>query len=335
MSGSGFERPASYSGLHSRIVPHDEREMSATSAQPLSFHAYSSEVRPSSPILTPIKQPARSFFHSSNYRAVNPSGRSFYTLLPPNYNKKNGNRLRDNLTVVHTDSVNQPPHVIRDQTAELAFYALSEAANSYQAKVPLPLQGTSILEECAFPMLPASHPKPITPSFLHETEPTIEEPEPPTPPVLGPGQTMSRASHLTHLLKDSPPQLYPDDGGVGNHHNNINWQTLSERTSLLCKGQQPICPRGGYNAIDDCHRDQSSDIESQNGNDHLIPKFTIHKALAWPTTAKTKYLANKLFPQESGKKGLWNNVVLKPVLYIPAVILGLLLNVLDGLSYGE
>lgn len=239
--------------------------------------------------------------------------------------------------------MNQPTHVIRDQTAELASYALSEAAHSYQGKIKIPLplqraaQSTGGLEECASSKLPTPHPTPVTPSLTHETVPIIEEPEPASPAV-GPGQTMSRASHLTHLLRNPPPQVCPDDRGTGNHHN-TDWQTLSERTSLLSKGQQTLSHRAGYNATDDCHPDQCPDIESQSASDNQkIPKFTIHTVLKWPPTVKTTYLTKKLFPQEDGKlnkKSLWNNFVLKPVWYIPAVILGLLLNVLDGLSYGE
>lgn len=40
-------------------------------------------------------------------------------------------------------------------------------------------------------------------------------------------------------------------------------------------------------------------------------------------------------PKTWNARTLWGSVIAKPASYIPAVILGLLLNVLDALSYGE
>lgn len=40
-------------------------------------------------------------------------------------------------------------------------------------------------------------------------------------------------------------------------------------------------------------------------------------------------------PQRWDRKALWHNVVIEPVSCLPAVAVGLLLNILDALSYGE
>jgi SulP family sulfate permease len=39
-------------------------------------------------------------------------------------------------------------------------------------------------------------------------------------------------------------------------------------------------------------------------------------------------------PKRWNRKAIWQNAVVEPVGYLPAVILGLLLNILDALSYG-
>jgi SulP family sulfate permease len=39
-------------------------------------------------------------------------------------------------------------------------------------------------------------------------------------------------------------------------------------------------------------------------------------------------------PKKWDRKALWNNVVLTPTSCLPAVAVGLLLNILDALSYG-
>jgi SulP family sulfate permease len=40
-------------------------------------------------------------------------------------------------------------------------------------------------------------------------------------------------------------------------------------------------------------------------------------------------------PHRWDRKALWQNAVLEPVTCLPAVAVGLLLNILDALSYGE
>lgn len=40
-------------------------------------------------------------------------------------------------------------------------------------------------------------------------------------------------------------------------------------------------------------------------------------------------------PKAWNRKTIWENVVMDPLRCLPAVIVGLLLNILDALSYGE
>lgn len=238
----------------------------------------------------------------------------------------------------HTDSVHQPALAIRDQTAELATYALSEAANSYQSRFSPAILGTSHRNitdgDPPHLSLPAPFLKPVN-ADPHDFEPITEVSEPASP-ALQPGRQTSRISHLTHLLR-ATPQTAQDGRRDENGHSNVERPHLNERSSLLPKGQQSVTDHNGYNSLNDHSHYPDSDIESQNENEvPNVPKLTIHGSLAWPK-ARTLSLAKSVFPHEGGKlnkKKLWENVVVKPVGYVPAVVLGLLLNVLDGLSYG-
>lgn len=288
------ERSVNHNGS---IYPYDERSSSPVTA----------------PMLAQAKQPARSFFHSS-YHPLNPSW--------------------------HTESIHQPAHVIRDQTAELATYALSEAANSYQSRFSPAILGTSHSNgadgDPPHLSLPAPFLRPANADSQHDFEPITEVSEPSSPARQLSGQT-SRTSYLTHLLRASPPQTPQDDRRDENGHYNVESPNLNERSSLLSKGQQSVLYHNRYNSFNSHNQDSNSDIESQNENIALnIPKVTIHRVLTWPKT-RTLGLAKSVFPHEGGrlnKRELWKSIVVKPVGYVPAVVLGLLLNVLDGLSYG-
>ena len=238
----------------------------------------------------------------------------------------------------HTDNIHQPAHAIRDQTAELATYALSEAANSYQSRFSPAILGTPHSNGADGDPPHLSLPAPfLRPANADDFEPITEVSEPASPALQLGGQA-SRTSYLTHLLRASPPQTSQDDRRDENGHYNLERPHLNERSSLLSKGQQSAHYHNGYNSLASHNHDSGSDIESQNENiaSNSIPKVTIHRVLTWPKTG-TLGLAKGVFSHEGGglnKKEIWENMVVKPVGYVPAVVLGLLLNVLDGLSYG-
>lgn len=241
----------------------------------------------------------------------------------------------------HIDSTHQPTHAIRDQTAELASYALSEAANSYQSRFSPGIlaspHSNAINGEIPPLMLPPPSLRPMTIDQQHEFGPITEESEPASPDLPSSGQK-SRTSHLTHLLRTSPPQAFQDERSHENPSSRHGERPLlNERVSLLSKGQQSDSCHTGYNTMNGYHHDSNPDVESQNedGNS-AVPKLTITQALTWPKT-QTLSLAKTFFPHDGvhiNKKDLFRNIIVKPAGYLPAVVLGLLLNVLDGLSYG-
>lgn len=135
------------------------------------------------------------------------------------------------------------------------------------------------------------------------------------------------------MIRNSPPgdehhsagdesEDSSDDGGI---RTAIAGQGIisqpNERTRLLLK--RAIT---GYDAI--------SDLENQT-----TPRETLTGRLQ-AVVLHTKEHANVLItkisnPQSWDKKAIWTYGFYRPISYVPPVILGLLLNILDALSYGE
>lgn len=103
--------------------------------------------------------------------------------------------------------------------------------------------------------------------------------------------------------------------------------TLSEGTTLLPK-----------TATDGSHRSSSygatHDLEGQQIETAAPPNAIAHAFDASRSNIRriVRAVAN---PRGWAWKGSWRDVLLRPASYVPAVILGLLLNVLDALSYGN
>ena len=101
----------------------------------------------------------------------------------------------------------------------------------------------------------------------------------------------------------------------------------SELESLLPKSK-PFDPRAGQSY------GTAVDLEQQGTYAASVsPKFG-------DLIAKVKDAARRNWsiaadPKRWTKKSLWDNVVVTPVMALPAVFLGVLLNVLDALSYGK
>lgn len=81
-------------------------------------------------------------------------------------------------------------------------------------------------------------------------------------------------------------------------------------------------------------RARHADIEGQKG---LGPRRWLANITDYGTHAKSNILSGVSVvghPNQWNRKALWETVVVRPVACLPAVIVGLLLNILDALSYG-
>lgn len=99
----------------------------------------------------------------------------------------------------------------------------------------------------------------------------------------------------------------------------------------------------GYGGFHSESRD--GDIEGQKGpsgrrgEDHESQQGWWARTVANPIRHKGEQVAGVIkvitHPQSWDRHALWENVVVAPVVCLPAVIVGLLLNILDALSYGK
>lgn len=155
--------------------------------------------------------------------------------------------------------------------------------------------------------------------------------EPTSPDTLTSSQRSSTVSLLSGMLRKSPthePDEYDKRSEVSFNSKGMQPAIVGQgiisqpsecTTSLLSRTAQRSECKPGYGAI----RDIESQKESWEG-----PLIRLKGCLA----RKGRTLMNR---KSWDKQQLWYYVVREPASYIPPVILGLLLNILDALSYGE
>ncbi|KAE8144271.1 sulfate transporter family-domain-containing protein [Aspergillus avenaceus] len=214
---------------------------------------------------------------------------------------------------------------IREQTAELASFALS-------------LDGSSLPQERN--TLPASldifHPIQDTNSSSSAKTVVLESADP-----LGTGSSSANptagSSVLTEMIRN--PSDYPDD--TYDQSLTTNWNRTSEtgvserlastvsgvnnvpnteRTALLPRSPQSK-PDRSYGSAEDV---ESQRIISQRNNRGLFNTFSALKVR----------FQGLLHPKSWDRKIIWEQGIVYPVSLLPSVFLGLLLNILDALSYG-
>ncbi|KAI1280967.1 sulfate transporter family-domain-containing protein [Xylaria sp. FL0933] len=224
---------------------------------------------------------------------------------------------------------------VREDTAELAGYILADKQDKRSASFLARRPSTSSHLSCDHPV----HDDP-----QHNSTATIEEvSEPPSPndeidilEDVGP-------SMLTSMLRKSPPEALPPSTSTENSAYDDMPRTprSSSRSSLHAN---PIEPSPGGNDTTSettpllgpkSHRPRSpddlEDIESQKPRSKTRNMFSSIRQEAGKRIRGITIVMN---PRVWDKKAAWEIAVLGPIRCLPAVILGLLLNILDALSYG-
>jgi SulP family sulfate permease len=101
---------------------------------------------------------------------------------------------------------------------------------------------------------------------------------------------------------------------------------VNERTALL--------PKDAASSRRASHRNDYPDVENQRPL-RRRPWLTKQRIVTWPKERGLALARTATNPKTWHPKTVWREAIVKPIGYIPAVILGLLLNVLDALSYGQ
>ena len=138
------------------------------------------------------------------------------------------------------------------------------------------------------------------------------------------------------MIRASPPA--EDEIGVARGNNSRNGiipgeiedddsiLKVGERTPLIQKPPASDSEQGVPST-------RTHDLESQKSH-HRTVVSRVHKALTWAKGHAFVVVRRVTNPKTWDKKSIWEQGVLQPARYVPAVILGLLLNILDALSYG-
>ncbi|KAI0022229.1 cyclic nucleotide-binding domain-containing protein [Xylariomycetidae sp. FL0641] len=228
---------------------------------------------------------------------------------------------------------------VREDTAELASYVLSDKKDkrkpSFLSRRP---SGQSHTDHDPA----ASQHEPQGESQLSSAE-TIEEVSEPSSSELEVDDASDAGpSMLTNMLKRSPPEsidgsAMPDRAPQGRQpptlhrpsqrlppeeHNSevsIGRNGASETSPLLAKSPASISAEG------------LGDLEGQKPAP--MPKYA-WKTLRQEAGGKMRSFTSAMNPKSWDRHVVWDNVVMEPVRCLPAVIVGLLLNILDALSYG-
>ncbi|KAI9738634.1 MAG: hypothetical protein M1834_008139 [Cirrosporium novae-zelandiae] len=242
------------------------------------------------------------------------------------------------------DNVQHSSQGVREDTAQLASRALSDAVSSQATTPPVRSYPSAQLSDTPISIERGSiRSQPPNEASDH---PAIEEvPEPSSPDELHPDSRLGEGrSALTEMIRTSPPNegrnlvpasngtlfedQLPDSGSIDSISGDEEYsEPDSERTALLIG------------------RGSSNDVRKQPsyGTPHDIENQLDHKPVVLDDSGRLMFRfvqRGRELVIHAGNPKIWNireigrKTVIQPAQYIPAVILGLLMNVLDALSYG-
>ncbi|KAI0193224.1 sulfate transporter family protein [Xylaria flabelliformis] len=226
---------------------------------------------------------------------------------------------------------------VREDTAELASYILANKEDK---------QSASFLAQRSLNSSQLSFDHIVNDDTQYNHTDRIEEvSEPPSPDDETIVTEDVGPSMLTTMLRRSPPEAPPppvsvDDSTYSDRLRsprsmstmslNVGLTEPAERSPGTSEGTSEITPLLRPKS----HRSQSpvdlEDLENQK------PQSTrrIRSSITEAARNRIRGLGVVMNPKSWDKKAIWNKAVINPLHCLPAVIVGLLLNVLDALSYG-
>ncbi|KAI0898257.1 sulfate transporter family-domain-containing protein [Annulohypoxylon nitens] len=233
--------------------------------------------------------------------------------------------VRDHLSPVDSASFARS---VREDTAELASYVLSDKKDRLSTSFLHRISSTSSHQSLD------QHESPD--SQMPEAGTIDEVSESPSPELRIEDESESGPSALANMLRRSPPQS-PSEPNVRSDVISYNGQPsstslsqsspsngVSESTPLLgALSRRPDSPDSAT---------EVDDIESQKPKiGHWNSSSGIFAGGIQGTIRSIRGIAS---PKTWDKKVIFQSVVMDPIHCLPAVVVGLLLNILDALSYG-
>ena len=233
---------------------------------------------------------------------------------------------------------------VREDTAELASYVLSDKKDKRNASF---LARRSSASTRLRPDTSVTQDGPDHQGDLLASEEAIaeEDSEPSSPEVdIGP-------SVLSSMLRRSPPQSpggpsvgHDDRQDIGHHgpllltpetssHHEDPLVSLNSRGASLSETTPLLGPKPGQPGTPSS-TSEFGDIEAQKPKSRSFLKRYILPAGAH-SGSKLQNITGAMHPKTWDRRVIWQHAVVAPARCVPSVIVGLLLNILDALSYGE
>ena len=228
---------------------------------------------------------------------------------------------------------------MRADTAELASWALSDVASIRSGTPPHRHASsggiTSITNLDSYFDEPSEHPgahdvnDSSYPEVIHEVS------EPTSPKSHASSRQSTNASMLTEMIRNSSPGV--EDGGREDgivSGANMRYQPVDVRPGII--SQQPHEGTALLRRISSHKTPTYSFMRDIESLEHTY-NSRFQKVRQAVTRSKDRgrgIVRTLLSPKTWDKRAAWQNTIVKPAGYVPAILLGLLLNILDALSYG-
>ncbi|KAL8907082.1 MAG: hypothetical protein Q9207_001623 [Kuettlingeria erythrocarpa] len=232
---------------------------------------------------------------------------------------------------------------VREDTAELASWALSNKLSLSTGHSPvrrsIPSNAPSTLSENILRVDTETLDHHRSQSSLRpDAIPEVSEPA--SPGSVHSSRKSPGTSALSEMFRHTPPTEF-DSAASDDEDQPVNESGLkpvtvhdaiisqpTEQTALLLKKQ-------AYGGVNRDYRDGSvHDLESQKQGYVATSSAQVGDYFTTATKHLRSATMTALSPESWDGKAVWEQVLLKPATYVPPVILGLLLNILDALSYG-
>ncbi|KAI0505557.1 sulfate transporter family-domain-containing protein [Xylaria bambusicola] len=224
---------------------------------------------------------------------------------------------------------------VREDTAELAGYILANKEDKRSASFLAQRPSTSSQPSCDHS---------VNENPTHSSTDTIEElSEPPSPDQETDYADDVGPSMLTTMFRRSPPDAFtPSASTVENMHNDNSrtprsisavslYADPTESSPRVNESTSEVTPLLGPKSHRPCTSGDLEDIESQKPRARARRTCSLIKERAGN---RIRGLGAIMNPRAWDKKTAWEKAVIGPMRSLPAVIVGLLLNILDALSYG-
>ncbi|KAI2614627.1 sulfate transporter family-domain-containing protein [Hypoxylon fragiforme] len=238
--------------------------------------------------------------------------------------------VRDHLSPLDSASFARS---VREDTAELASYVLSDKKDRRSTSFLNRISSTTS-QQSRDQLNPNHESLSMGESQTTGTD-TIDEVSEPSSPPAGTEDTDSGPSALTTMLKRSPPQSLNEPGLSGDSLPSKNTSSMGLPQTQLEDGSSETTPLLGAISRRPESPDTITDIDDLESQKPNIapwgPSTMILNGGIRGTLHSIKGLAN---PKTWDRKVVWQRAVVDPVRCLPAVVVGLLLNILDALSYG-